>query len=66
MGRKDYMREGSLKDRIYKFPRSQPGLKINGSEIERLAQEHGYKAENGDQRARESAAEGKTLQLPDK
>lgn len=55
------LQEGSLKHLIFSHLRAQPGVKVNGGDIERLAQENGYKAETGDRRARELAQFGRGL-----
>lgn len=55
------LQDGSLKHFIYSYLRAHPGVKINGGEIEKLAQAHGHKAENGDRRARELANAGRAL-----
>ena len=47
----------SLKNRLLNYIRKQEGF-INGGELERLAEQAGYKASNASRRARELSNEG--------
>lgn len=48
----------SLSQRIYRYLKNRPGVKVNGGEIERLALSIGYKASNASRRCREMREKG--------